>query len=415
MKNFISSCLFILIFAVTQGQAKYQEGYYITNNNERVTCLIEDANWSKNPYTFKFKKSEKEAVSQLGISDVIEFGILNKTKFVRQIVNLEISSNNLHKLSRSKTLERSEKEVFLKVLIEGEASLYEYSATDVKNFFYQEKGGLIQLLEYKRYIENSEVKFNENYKNQLFSTFTCEDITLKAVRKVDYEARNLSRFFEIYNTCKSSETTSYFKRQQEQLLIGIQPSLGSASLNLNFAADESAPLRNRLDAEFDNEIQFRFGVEFEYLFSFQKQKWSIFLAPLFQRYTSSTQALDTDNSTLINVEADYTSFEIASGIRHYMFLSDTSSLFLEGGVAFDFPISRSNIKFDTRNEDLLLDPNANFLFGLGYRYNKKYSILLRYQLNRDILKNSEAYEAKFSSISVLFTYYFKLNIANSNR
>lgn len=415
MKNYIIPCLFTLIFAVTQGQAKYQEGYYITNTNERISCLIEDANWSKNPETFKFKMSEKETATQLGIGDVTEFGILNKTKFVRRTVSLEISSGNLNKLSKSRTLERSEKEVFLKVLIEGEASLYEYSGSDIKNFFYEEKEGLIQLLEYKRYIENSEVKTNENYKNQLFSTFKCDDITLKSVRKVDYEARNLSRFFETYNSCKSSETTSYFKRQQEQLLIGIQPSLGSASLNLNFAADESTPNRNRLDANFDNEIQFRFGVEFEYLFSFQKQKWSIFLAPLFQRYTSSTQALDTDNSTLINIEADYTSFEIASGIRHYMFLSDTSSLFVEGGVAFDFPISRSNIKFDNRNDDLLLDPNANFLFGLGYRYNKTYSVLLRYQLNRDILKNSIAYEADFSSVSLIFTYYFKLNIANSDR
>ena len=87
---------------------------------------------------------------------------------------------------------------------------------------------------------------------------------------------------------------------------------------------------------------------------------------------------------------DYSSIEFPVGLRHYLFLSNNSKVFINASYIFDLS-SKSSIEF-TRNDGSNLDSieietRSNLAIGIGYKQNDRYSLEVRYQTNREILRN----------------------------
>jgi hypothetical protein len=213
-------------------------------------------------------------------------------------------------------------------------------------------------------------------------------------------------YFEKYNECANSEYISYGKNQNKNLFnLSIRSGVNSSSLSIdNTAFNNGIPKRGI--ADFDNEIGIRAGVEAEFIMSFNKNKWSIIMEPTYQYYKSEKE-LETRIAY-----ADYASFEVPIGLRHYLFLNEKSKLFINGSYIFEMS-SDFSVTYDVGSDPsgtydagrpLIGDSTPNMAFGLGFNHNSKYSIEFRYHTNRDVLSNYLSWKADYSVLSMILGY-----------
>lgn len=77
--------VYIIVFhsISAYSQALFQKGYFVTNENEKISCFIKNMDWRNNPSEFKYQVSEGSEIKMTSIDDVIEFGILIFTRDIR--------------------------------------------------------------------------------------------------------------------------------------------------------------------------------------------------------------------------------------------------------------------------------------------------------------------------------------------
>ncbi|MEN8119487.1 MAG: tRNA modification GTPase [Bacteroidota bacterium] len=374
-------------------QIHFEKGYYINNAGQKVDCLIKNIEWKNNPTEFDCKHSENESVKVISIMFVKEFGIYNLFKYKRDIVNIDRSSENIDHLSTDRNPIFKKEQLFLKVLIEGKANLYYYEDGNLKRYFYSKNNSNIEQLIYKSYWATDFIKSkNLTYRQQLWNKLKCQGISKNLIENIEYKKNDMINFFLRYNKCNNSESVNLGSKQKKWTFdLSVRPGLNSSSLNIQNSVSD---LR---DVDFGNELGFRLGVETEFIMPFNKNKWAILLEPTYQ-YFKSEKELATQN-----VRADYKSIELPVGLRHYLFLNDNSKIFINASYIFDFSFN-SIIDFESAMDFYIMSRN-NLAFGIGYNYNKKYSLELRYQTSRDIIGSTwGAQDSDYKTISVIFGY-----------
>lgn len=96
-------------------QIKFESGYFINNNNEKVNCLVRNVDWESNPVSFDYKLSEESKVENAGIETVKEFGIGTEVKFIRATVNMDKSSDVVNELSDNRNPVFVEETIFFSI------------------------------------------------------------------------------------------------------------------------------------------------------------------------------------------------------------------------------------------------------------------------------------------------------------
>jgi len=165
MKNL---CLFVFILLTTycHSQISFEKGYFIDNLNEKTECLIKNIAWKNNPTELEYKLSENGQVNVKTIRYVKEFGIYDKSKYTRYQVDIDRSSTALSNLSTDRRPEFKEERLFLKVLVEGDATLFLYEDGSLRRFFYSFENSEVEQLVYKNYKSaDFQVKENTEYMN----------------------------------------------------------------------------------------------------------------------------------------------------------------------------------------------------------------------------------------------------------
>ncbi len=152
MKKPILLILTSLFFSFSYAQVKFEKGYYIDNAGNRVECFIKNVDKENNPTDFMYKMSEEAGAEKLTIDDVSEFGSDNQYKYIRAIVDVDKSSPDIKSLFSVKDPEFVIDTIFLKVLVEGKASLFSYYNYPLKRYFYTFKDNSIEQLIYKKYL-----------------------------------------------------------------------------------------------------------------------------------------------------------------------------------------------------------------------------------------------------------------------
>lgn len=386
--------LFIISFNI-YAQTKYENGYYITNNNEKVSCLILNSDWLNNPKEISIKITENEPSKTETIESIKEFGIDGKNKYQRQTVHIDRSSNLLTSMDNKKNPVFTQEQLFLKVLIEGKANLYSYNyGSDEKFFFNIDKATIEQLIS-KSYLTNeNQIKTNNYFRQQIAINLKCPEITMNTIENIEYNSNELIKLFIKYNKCINSEFTNYTLKEKKDIFhLYLKAGLKSSSLDIK------NDVSNTRDTNFDNGLSLRLGIELETILPFNNGKWALLIEPTYQNFKSKKETAD-----LIS-EVDYSSLEVPLGVKHYMFLSENSKLFINGLVIMDFILnSKMDFKSSYAQSTLDLKSRGNFAFGLGYNYNKKYSVELRYHSSRNLLNNYHDWHSSYNSISLLFGY-----------
>ncbi len=397
MRKPIIIFLFTILSINIHSQVKYERGYYIDNSDSIHECFIKNKGWKNNPTEFKYKISENSEPETITIKSVKEFGIYNHSKYIRSKVKIDITSQYDSDLTKVINPIFNEEELFLKVLIEGEASLYSYECETYRRYFYKKDTSNITQLIYKKYL--NEYKFineNETYKLQLWSKFNCPEITEKDMVQMDYTKKDLMSYFQIYN--QGSDSSIIYKKKnpsRSSFQITIRPGINLSSLEINETYYNSG-----------TKFNFRIGLETELILLYNQNKWSIILEPTFQSFS--------DEDKEARVKVDYKSLEIPLGCRHYFFIGKHSQIFINGVVIYDVDF---NSKIDFTNNSFIFIPNnkdyldvntyVNYAMGVGFKPTEKIGLEFRYHTKRNLLVDEEYYwGSKYKTMSVIFGYTF---------
>ena len=414
MKKTVALLLLIVAFSLKgYSQIIFEKGYLINNSNEKIECLIKNNDWKNNPETFEYKLSENSETVIADLKSAKEFSIYSISKYVRSLVKLDKSSENLDELSYDKEPTYSEEVLFLKVLVEGKSNLYYYVNGNLQRYFYNKDNSTIEPLVYRKYLVSDDkknvgsgnvVEENNQFKRQLWADLKCPTIGINKVENLNYKKSSILNFFIEYNKCSNSTYTRYESKVKKDLF------------NLTFRAhlnNSSAYIRNTAytrnnSADFGSKLSLGFGIEAEYIFPFNKNKWSIFVEPTYQNFKAEiiTDDFYVATKKLIS-NINYSSIEVPIGIRHYLFLNKNSKLFINASYVFDFNLKSSiEIRRDdnTYYNSLLVSTLNNTSFGVGYKYKDKYSIETRYQTSRTLLSDYLFWDSSYTTASLIFGY-----------
>ncbi len=398
MKQFVLSvALSIFVFNKSYSQVSFEKGYFIDESDQRIECLIKNKDWKNNPTEFEYKIDPNGEAQTATILKVKEFGIVGFSKYVKATVEIDRSSDKPDQLSTDRNPIFQKEQLFLKSVIEGQASLFFYFDVDLVRFFYQVNGSKIKQLVYKPYLVTLEgnsvtasgsfkptasfAKYNNYFRQQMLQDLACQSISEKDLAHINYDRASLRRIFIRYNKCTNSK---YVDLEQKSLFhLTLRPTLNNGSLVVKNSSLDA------LSVDFGKNTSFQLGMEAELVLPFNKSKWSIIVEPTYQRFKSerSKQSSQVAGGIIIS-KVNYESFELPIGVRHYFFLNKQSALFANVSFCANFPRNSSVQYFRDNGSSLGLDyaiqaPERNLTFGIGYKFKSRYRLELRYN-NRDL-------------------------------
>ncbi|MFY0629521.1 MAG: hypothetical protein JXR05_04010 [Flavobacteriaceae bacterium] len=410
MKQCIMLCLFLMIGVNTIAQIKFEKGYFIQDDGQKIECLIKNESWDMNNGSFQYKISENQNAIEKELGKINEITIYNTLKYQRYDVDIDVSISTINQLSADRNPKFRKMPLLLKVLLEGKATLYQYKEKKIVRFFYKtEEMEIPKQLVYKKYAStNNTVKSNNAYKQELAKHAFCKKEGYNAINRLTYSRTNLEKYFKKYNECSNANYTFYEEfNDTKRLFLKAKAGISSSSFSTSKIASN---FLFGYDIDFGSKIIPFFGFELEYFLPTKGNKWSLFIDPKFRSFKISTVAI-TSNSTVFDnsekVDFNYKSIEIPIGFRYYTYLKSNSKLSFSLGFMLESGFKNSGFNFEKQvgNNDLL-ETNAfsinNLVYGIGY-HKDKYAIELKYNA-RSVIKTTNLWDTKYQNIDLSFSY-----------
>ena len=398
---FIISLLGNSLFA----QILFEKGYFKDSTNKKVSCLIKNVDWKNNPNKFEYMLSENAMVQTATINNVIEFGIDNFSKYVKAKVKIDRSSDYSETLSEKSQPLFVEEIVFLLVLEEGKANLYQFEDSNIKRFFYKVEDSTIEPLVYKRYaVSATQTAKNVQFRQTLTNYVRCEKTSVQMIDNLNYNKKDLLKYFRTYNqyfeiekdkklVINDDKKLEKFKFRVTGFANYISLNLNSPDYNINIISP-NATIPNK----FKEALTVGIGGEAEYIMPFNKNKWRIFMNPNIHYYNGERVV----NSAVATVK--YMGFEFPLGVRYNIFLNKDNVLTLDGGWCIE-KAKKNQITFNPNIIALDFGLSSGIFIGGGYNF-KQFGIEMRYYAKRDILDYYLVWGTEFQKLSTILYYTF---------
>lgn len=397
-----------MLFSVNfYAQVNFEKSYFIDNSGTKTECFIKNDDRYDTPINFKYKLSLEDSQIKIAtIKTIKEFKIGEILKYQRENVKIDTSNVNLDALSKKREPEWKELTVFLKVIIESGASLYEYKNGNIKKYFYKTEKIPVEQLVFKKYIVEgsnlTKLTLNNDFQRQLWTNLNCGNNEIKMLTKLEYSRKDLAEYFIKYNNCKNNNVTNFDKNLAKGS-FNFKAKAGLSSSSLSISNKDSS-----VDADFGNKSSFTFGTELEYIMPFNRNKWSIFLATSYNSYQNETIIRMRNNSGALfpedilrkwNASFSHLNFEL--GLKYYMFINDNSKIFINAFCAVSKGLN-SDIHDDS-SFDLESEFGSSLGYGVGYSFKNKFSIEIKHN-SSDIFANNIYWNSKYSMTSLVFGY-----------
>ena len=393
----------LLICVQAFSQISFEKGYFIDDAGQKSDCYIKNVDWKNNPTEFQYKLSETSEKKTATLADVQEFEIYNAAKYKRATVLVDVSNQSLKELESSDQPNWEERQLFLKVLVEGKASLFSYVDGNIRKYFIQKDASKIEQLVYKKHrVTATFIGENTQFRRQLWDAFKCGTLPEK-VKNVNYKRRDLTKIFEAYNACEGGTSVNYEERiKRNSFNLSVKPGINFSSVVIGNSGSPN------FSFDFEDKTTFQLGVEAEFNLNFNRNKWALVVEPTYISYDAEQEFvyLQTPSETrTTTVFVDYSAIEIPFGVRHYSFLSESSKLFLNAFYMFNITL---NDKLYSERAELLQDKimaRGNLAFGIGYKYQDTYSVEFRYKTPRQLFPANTLWGTyDYNSVSVIFGY-----------
>ncbi len=398
LRNCINYLILLIIISQVQfgfSQNRFEPGYYINNDEEKISCLIESKEWANWPNDF-FNASVNGVVKQIPVRDIKEFGIDDKLKFITRDVLIEKSSDFVDKLDNIRDLDFKNEKVLLKVIVEGDLSLYLYLKDNIKKFFIKSAQGEIEQLKYKRYKDpvfesQMKVKAVVEYKKQLEYNLKCSSHNFEAIK---YELFDLKKYVLAQNECSNTPLKFVSKRTFKPRFV-ITPSVGLIISNLDVYRSET---------EFNlNATSPSFGIDVDYLIPTISNEIEINLKAQYSTFDVK-EDVEFQFSSIREVEIQYSEVLIGIGGGYRFYLNNNNSISLGGG--FNYPILLEDTRYLETGSSLDLNGKEAKPFpslSAGVNFNK-IKFRAHYLFKRNIMEGVNSFKIDLSRISVTIGY-----------
>jgi hypothetical protein len=385
--------LFLLFFtANSYSQVAFESGFFITNSGEKTECLIKNLDWHLNPSRFDYKLNENGEVTTADIHTVAAFEVPGKFRFERQAVEIDTSAQgSVAGLSGRRIPEYRSSIEFLRVIVQGELTLYEFRQSNFVRFWIKNQDGPIEDLVYKQYViwkdpemrQGKMLSVNDAFKQQLY-LLDCPSMDKRYFNNLSYNRRSLSDFTKKYNACKGSESESYtakIKRRATHLTIKSGARFSIYSLE--------NPIMKR-QHDFATTISPQLGIELEHVLPFNNNKWSILLEPSYNHIEMNSE----------KASLDYEFIEMAGGAKYSMFLSAEGRIFLSAYFINSLTIAGTQIE---NGQPLRLTSSGCFMLGAGYTHGR-ISAEARIQTPRTFAAEYIYWDSNYKSVNLILGY-----------
>lgn len=403
-KIFYLFIISILLTFSSFAQINFEKGYIINNNDERLECFIKNLEWAQSPRKIEYRLSQDSKVQSGTLEDLKSFGIEGEFKYIKETVQIDQSSNNLANLKKQRGPIFKEETVFLKVILEGKASLYEYKDNKVLRFFLHLEDKEIEPLVYKRYRSRDKIAHNSYFKQQLYLNLRNNNITISDVENIDYRFNDIKSVVQKFNGNTTEKTKDYTtKKKKNSFHLSTKFGLSYNGLHIKNSNSRGQGI------EFDNQASVRVGGDFEYVLPYNKNKWGLYIEPTYQSYTAEKSQQTTDVvGRVINYSVKYNSIELPLGVRYYSYLNENLKLYFGLAYILDYSFN-SEITFKRADSSDLYDPlkvnsRRNVAFSFGVKVSDKFIGELKYYTNRNLLGNYLYWQAEYNSIAFTVGY-----------
>lgn len=393
----------VLISVCGYSQIMFQKGYFINNNDEKVECLIKNVDWMDNPKEFEYRITDSSEILYGSLANTKEFTIFeSKNRYYRATVDIDRSSDIVESLSDVKNPIFNQEQLFLKVILEGKASLFAYEQGSLRRYFYKMANSRdIRQLVFKDYkTSDKKIHVNNQYKQQLWNDLACQTLPRSSFDRLQYKEKALLDLFVKYNQCQeASYEIVYITPKGDLFDLNLRVGLSYSSLSV------SSESFSTLDTEFDAELSPRIGLEAEIIMPFNNNKWSFIAEPTYQLYKTEKIKPDTNPFAPNRIAiVEYESIEFPIGIRYYIFFRQKSKIFINASYIFDFDFS-SQVGFvnQASTREIEIMSGSSLVYGIGYNFNKKCLIEIRYG-SRNILKRDLGWQSNYNVFSFILGY-----------
>jgi hypothetical protein len=288
--------------------------------------------------------------------------------------------------------------LFLKVLLEGQASLFGYADGNIQRYFYSLNDTVVNPLIYKEVHTGSEIVKNTDFRQQLWEKLKTPNYSLDQIKRINYTLPELYAYFKSYDENLGDVITKQVVAKKKSYLnLKITPGLSSSSSSLDVIERTQRP-----HLDFGSMQNFRIGLDAELNLPSSNYSWGVVFEPAFVSYKADATA---DNAT---ASLSYSAVEFPVGLRYHMYMNENSRLFFNGfyvpgfGVKMDSKIDYSGPE---TNRSLKIETAGSLALGGGFEF-KSFSMEARYYTSQNILKGHESESSDFNRFSIILGYRF---------
>lgn len=405
--------IFVAVLLCVQwafGQNNFKKGYIVTTAGDTLQGEI-NFNWNLKPSTLSFRQGAFS--NSYDVDDVSSFQIKGGDLFVQRDVELDASPTVLDKLLEIGQDQMEPARLFLKVLVLGNANLYQSYDEKRQRLHYfietADSDGTVELIENRRKVPRDTeelgndisriaglVKTQDKYKQQLTYLLQSCDRSFGEIQKMDaLKQKAIMKVIESFNTCYSNQIVY----RQDKKLNGTKFELGiMAGMQLMDVVLESEfSFSGQLNT--DPYLTPIVGLDAQFFFS-NRRVLSMSLQAYYSRFETSETFFErravVSGFSTINYEweqfTNQVKFNFNFGVSDKFFFANT-------GFGINWIGNAVGDKsFDTGSQSSVINQNKDshlmLSFGGGYQHKK-----LRAALDFDIGSSSK--QLRFSDTRTL--------------
>lgn len=422
MKHF-TFLIFLIISFNAYAQKKYSPGYYINQSGQKIEGYIENNISYESPERIFFKSSLETGATEVLISEISEFKIDNDFKFVKFNItydqNQVENSNPINRVGKEPNLQN--KIVLLKVIVEGNANLYQ-AVMNGCNFYYFKTNTekTPQLLLYRKYFYEGRVYENNDFRKLLFERFSTNEKEINDFYNMKYDNDTLTDFFVKLNKLDNSlvnqniAVESNINKLQYKIFVGVTGFNASLKYGNDGYIDSSSP-------SFSSPL---FGFEIAKSIGKNYKKSEVFGRLFYQNSIIKTEQKSNRNNIYdrtLKLETDINSLSLNLGYRYAIVKTQKSKLFLESSIGYNYVLNGSSIVINDEKRYLATDPTfvtstqieftgfkPEIYFNIGAGYSlSKYALHLGYSTSRTYYDDGVTLKGGFTGFNLIFSYTIK--------
>lgn len=332
--KFIKIALFLCVTSAI-AQTNYVTGSVTIKNNQIIAGEIDYQDWKKTPETISFKQGDKIKIYKP--EDLVAFEV-SDDKFISRLVSVDVTQQQLNKMTDTDKVKFEDRHVFLNVLVQGNASLYEYY--DSRIHFYAEKGdNFIELIKRKKLQEgNQDLMTFKKYLGQLNVLFNdCN--SLKISDNLEYRRLPLSNIFEKYNACVSGDNSDNYSKKVEREKGAFYVTAGFAYSTFNL----DSPFLIASDFDGGSFTTPSFGIAYDVPISKNRNKWVLRSELLYSAYKGEFEPSELNTISEGTMYLEQSTLGVNALLRYKIKSKNENILpFINLGFGFNYVISNDN-------------------------------------------------------------------------